>query len=63
VGDGLSMRSTTSLASSHVATLQSGTCHVAWRCATTESRCSVPTLAGTPRSDQPPDISSPDDGC
>jgi len=56
VGDQVSLKSSTSLVSSHVSTLQSGTCHVAWRRATTDSRCSMPTLAGTPRSDQPPDM-------
>ena len=63
MSDRLSLRSSTSLASSHVATLQSGTCHVAWRRATTDSHCSMLTLAGNPGSDQPPDIPSPDDGC
>ena len=58
MSDRLSLRSSTSLVSSHVATLQSGTCHVAWHRATTDSHCSMPTLAGTPRSDQPPDIPS-----
>ena len=63
MSDRLSLRSSTSLVSSHVAILQSGTCHVAWRRATTDSRRSMPTLAGTPRSDHPFDIPSPDDGC
>ena len=47
VGDRLSLRSSTSLASSHVATRRSGTCHVVWHRATTDSRCSMPTVAGT----------------
>ena len=46
MSDQLSLRSSASLASSHVATLQSGTCHVAWRHATTDSRCSCPLLQG-----------------
>ena len=44
MSDRLSLRSSTNLVSSHVATLQSGTCHVAWRRATTDSRRSMRSM-------------------
>ena len=56
MSDRLSLGSSTSLASSHVATLQSGRCHVARRHATTDNHCSMPTLAGILRSHQPPEV-------
>ena len=46
MGGRLSLRSSTSQASSHVATLQSGTYHVAWRHSTTDSRCSMLLTVG-----------------
>jgi len=58
VGGLLSLISSTSQVSSHVATWLSGTCHVAWNCEAAEGRCLMPSPARTPG--QPPDIPSQD---